>query len=421
VFGSWILKNQRKFPAVAVIAFIVVLVGLAALTWGNYRFALQNPGGNDFLVHWVGTRSLITEGLNPYSDEVAIKIQTMAYGRPAQSGEHELRVAYPLYSVVVFLPFALVPDFTLARALWMTLLEVGLVALVFLSLRLARWRVGLGMLALLLIFSLLWYHGLRPLINGNAVILVAVGLVAGFLALRAGADELAGVLFAFTTIKPQVVILVLAFVVFWAASRGRWRVIGWMAGTVILLAASAALLIPTWLVDNLREVIRYPSYNPPGTPRAAFMDWWPAWGSRVGWALTGIMAVTLLIEWVANRRAAFHGFLWTACLTLVVAQWVGIQTDPGNFIVLFPAMILVFSLLDDRWRTFGRLFVILSLLVLFAAIWAIFLSTVQRADQPVQSAFMFFPLPAYLLLTLFWVRWWAIEPPTVWFDQLDGR
>lgn len=398
---------------------ILALLGL--LTWGNYRFAAGSPGGNDFLVHWMGTRSLVRDGLDPYSDEVAIRIQTAAYGREAKPGEHELRVAYPLYSVIVFLPFALVGDFTLARAIWMTVLEVALVLLTILSLRLARWRVGPLMLALLLVFSLFWYHGFRPLINGNAVILVALGLVGGFLALRSGADELAGVLFAFTTIKPQVVVLVLAFVVIWALCHGRTRVVGWMVGTVILLAASAALIVPNWIVENLREVIRYPSYNPPGTPRAAFMAWWPAFGSRVGWALTGVVAASILMEWWSNRNAEFSGFLWTVCYTLVAGQWVGIQTDPGNFVVLLPAVILVFSQLADRWKTFGRVLVILNLVLLFAGIWGIFLNTVQYAEQPIQSPLMFFPLPAFLLVTLYWVRWWALAPPTVWYDLLDGR
>jgi hypothetical protein len=400
---------------------VAALVVLALLTWGNYRFASDSPGGNDFLVHWVGTRSLITEGLNPYSDEVALKIQEIAYGRAARAGEHELRVAYPLYSIIFFLPFALVGDFTLARAMWMSLLEVGLVALTFLSLRLARWRIGPIMLALLLIFALLWYHGLRPLINGNAVILVALGIAGGLIALRAGADELAGVLFAFTTIKPQVVILLLAFVVLWSVSHGRWRVVLWLVGTVTLLALSAALLIPGWILDNLREVIAYPAYNPPGTPRAAFITWWPDWGGRVGLVLSAVMAVILLVEWWSNRKADFPGFLWTACLTLMISQWIGIQTDPGNFVVLFPALILVFSLMDDRWRTGGKPFVILSMIILFFGIWAIFLATVQQSDQPIQSPVMFFPLPAYLLVMLYWVRWWAVEPPTVWYDQLEGR
>ena len=405
------------------IAQIVILVALgvglfAALTYANYQYSKSSPGGNDFLVHWVGTRSLITEGLNPYSDEVALRIQTFAYGRPARPGEHELRVAYPLYSVLLFLPFSLVSDFTLARALWMTVLEIGLVMLTILSMRLVRWKVGPLMLGFLILFSLLWYHGLRPLINGNAVILVALMIVGGFLALKNGADELAGVLFAFSSIKPQIVILLLAFVFLWALSRGRTRVIGWMVGTVFLLAASAALLIPDWIVHNLREVIAYPAYNPPGTPRAAFMEWWPAWGSRVGWALTGIMALTLLVEWFAQRKADFRGFLWTACLTLVVSQWIGIQTDPGNFVVLIPVMCLAFSQLDERWKTGGRVFIIVNLLLLFGLIWYIFLNTLEVGDQPVQSAVMFFPLPGYLLLMLYWVKWWAVQPPTVWYDTV---
>lgn len=412
--------NRKNTVWITVLIIGLGLVLLAGLTFGNYQFARENPGGNDFLVHWVGTRSLVTEGLNPYSDEVAVRIQTAAYGRPARAGEHELRVAYPLYSIVVFLPYALISDYTLARAAWMTTLEVGLVALTLLSLRLVRWRVGPVMVGLLVLFSLFWYHGFRPLINGNAVVLVAVLLVGGFLAIKNGADELAGILFAFSTIKPQVVVLVLVFVAYWALTRRRGKIITWMTAIVFLLSASAALFIPDWIIQNLREVIRYPSYNPPGTPRAAFMEWWPAWGSRVGLALTGVMVLTLLVEWWNNRKADFRGFLWAVSLTLAAAPWVGIQTDPGNFVVMLPALMLVFSVLDERWKTGGRIFVLISMLVIFAGLWAIFLNTVIDVNgQPLQSPVMFFPLPAYLLLTLFWVRWWAIEPPTLLYERFE--
>lgn len=416
------MKTRRNYPVALILVITGVIGLLGLLTWGNYRFVKENPGGNDFLVHWAGTRALVTEGLNPYSDAVALKIQNMAYGRPAENEAEELRFLSPLYSVVLFLPFALVEDFSLARALWMTAIEACLALLMLLSIRLAGWRVRPVTLGMLVIFTLFWYHGFRPLITGNAVVFVALGLVGGLLALRAGADELAGVLFAFTTIKPNVVVLALAFVVLWAAGRGRWRVVGWMVGTLVLLAGSAALLIPAWIVDNLREVIRYTSNGVPGTPREAFIAWWPAWGSRVGWALTAVMALFILIEWWSSRKANFQSFLWTFCLTLTAAQWIGIKTDPGNFVVLYPALMLVFALLSDRWRTGGRFFIALSGLLLFLSIWGIFFSTtVQSGGQPVQSPVLFFPLPLYLLITLYWVRWWAVEPPTVWYDQLDGR
>jgi len=78
----------------------------------TFNYASLNPGGNDFLVHWMGTRSYITEGISPYSDEVALRIQNMVYGRPALPGEHELRVAIRCIRRHSFLPFAFNRDFT---------------------------------------------------------------------------------------------------------------------------------------------------------------------------------------------------------------------------------------------------------------------------------------------------------------------
>jgi len=45
----------NRFWYLAVIIVIALLVGLSL---ANYYFVQQNPGGNDFLVHWVGTRAL---------------------------------------------------------------------------------------------------------------------------------------------------------------------------------------------------------------------------------------------------------------------------------------------------------------------------------------------------------------------------
>lgn len=394
---------------------------LALLTWGNYRFVVQNPGGNDFLVHWSGTRTFLTEGISPYSDEAALRIQQAAYGRAALPGEHELRVAYPLYSIVFFFPFSLISDFSMARALWMTVMEMAIFGLSIISLKLADWRPRFGVLVLFILFSFFWYHGLRPLINGNAVILVAVMVAGGLLALKSGADELAGVLFAFSTIKPQVVILFIFFVLIWGIQRKRWRMVGWLCATIFLLSASVALLLPDWILQNIREVLRYPLYNPPGTLQAALGVWLPAMGKRIGLVISGILAVILLIEWWFVRRWEFRGFLWTACITLVISQWIGIQTDPGNFIVLLPALTLVFSLWEERWKHGGAIFTAVCMALLFVGIWGIFLGTITYGAQPQQGPEMFLPLPAFLILSLFWLRWWAVNPQRPWFDSIYIR
>ncbi len=404
------------------IGLVVGLGLLGLLTWGNLNYVKQNPGGNDFLVHWMGTRSFLVDGISPYSDQTAIKIQTFAYGAPAQKGQHELRVAYPLYSIILFFPFALFSDFSTARAVWMTVLEVGLVALSILSIRLANWKANLVTLAVFMLFSLVWYNAVRPLINGNAVILVALMLVGALLAIRGGADELAGVLLAFSTIKPQVVLVFLVFIVFWAIFNRRWKLVAWLVGTVIILSAVAAFLLPDWIVQNIREVLRYPGYNPPGTPGAALATWFPAMGERLGLGITAIILIILIFQWIIGRNEDGRGFIWIACLTLVASQWVGIQTDPGNFIVVFPAIPFIFALVEERYRRSGWVISIILMLIITVGLWYVFLRTVDYSGgQPQQSPVMFFPLPALLFILLYWVRWWAFHPGSVWFDLVYDR
>lgn len=400
------------------VALLLLILAVAGISWANYVYVQENPGGNDFLVHWVGTRSLLIDGISPYSDTVAERIQTLAYGRPARPGEHELRVAYPLYSIVIFLPYALISDYEIARALWMTTLAVALIGLSFVSLNLTKWKMSIWMLPFFLIFSLLWYHSLRPLINGNAVILIALFLAAAVAALRSGRDEFAGILLAISTIKPHLVLLPILFIAIWTISTRRWKVLGWMLITLVFLSVSMALFIPDWPLQNLAEIMRYSSYNPPGTPGAVFELWFPATGRILGWILSASLALLVIVEWYLSREKDFRWKLWTFCLTLVVSQWIGIQTDPGNFILLFLPLVLVLTMLVERWGKSGYWVDVVLLGSLFIFPWAIFLQTIQFADQPMQHPLMFFPLPLFLLISLYWVRWWAIRPRQLMVDEL---
>lgn len=398
--------NQARNRTTPILLTVLALLALAGMSALNLRFSESSPGGTDFLVHWVGARALLLEGTSPYSDAVAEEIQTRTYGRPALPGEHELRVAYPLYSVILFSPFALIEYYNLARALWMTLLEVCLLATSLLGMRLVDWKPGVLGTSVFLTFSLVWYHALRPLINGNAVIVVAFLFVAALWAIRCEQDAWAGVLLAFATIKPQLCVLIIPFILLWALSRKRWGLIGWTVGGVAALSLLGMLWLPDWPLQFLREVLRYPGYNPAGTPAAAFREWWAAVGTLLGWGLTLLMAGLLLLEWrVTWGKDGYAWFLWTACLTLVASQWIGVQTDPGNYIVLLAPLALVLAYLYRRWPRRADLLAGGLLLALGVGLWALFLATLSfKGGQPVQHAVMFFPLPLVLLVGLYAIR-----------------
>ncbi len=333
----------------------------AGLFFINLRFAAQNPGGNDFLSRWVGTRVFFTRGTSPYSDQATSAIQEMAYGRPARSNEDQMLFVYPLYTILVMAPFALIGDYVTARALWMTVLEIVLIVLALFGVSLTRWRVPRLLLIALLLFAALWYHGLRPVINGNPAVMVSLFVWMAILAIRAEQDALAGFLLAISTIKPQMVVLLILFTLLWAISHHRWRIVWSFWGSLGLIIAGMILLIPDWVLQNIRQVLAYPQYTLPGTPGAILAGWLPGIGNQLGWLLTVICSVVLVIEWRAAWRQDFSWYLWTAGLTMTLSNLIGIRTATENYILLFPVLIIVLAVWDERWGKFGRALVIASL------------------------------------------------------------
>lgn len=408
-------KNDKfRTQIIAIGLGILILIGLL---WVNFQFSQNNPGGNDFLVHYIGTRSFLFEGVSPYSDEVALKIQTAAYGHPAQGIEHELRVAYPFYSIILFTPFSIIPSFELARTIWMTVLEVSLVGMCFLTFDLFDWKPSLMVKAMVLLFSLLWYHAVRGIVNGNAVILIGLLITLVMVLLKHQKDQPAGLLLAFTTIKPHLVVLLIPILLFWGWRSKRWIFMAWFFGSMLGLFGFAWLLIPDWIMQNIWEILRYPGYNPAGTLAEALAVWLPAFESQLKWGIAILLGLMLVFEWTKIGKDNFNHLVWTAMLTLAASQWIGIQTDPGNFILLFPALILILSVLCKKWETHENALTGGMLGFLMIGLWVLFVATIQRSYQPVQNPVMFIPVPALCLVGLYWVKWWMVRAlPPEWND-----
>jgi len=283
----------------------------------------------------------------------------------------------------------------------MTFLEICLVILAIVCMRLFNWKLKIGAFALYMIFSLLWYKAIRGLINGNAVIVIALLIACSLWAIKAEKDWLAGILLAIMTIKPHVVLLYFIFGLFWALSKRRWRLIGWSLGSVALMVLIGMIFIPDWLMQNLDEILRYPGYNPAGTAGAALQEMLPMTGSYLSLGLTVAVTLLLIYEWYLSWQKEFPGFLWGACITLVLSQLIGIQTDPGNFIILFVPLVYIFAGWQKRWDSLGEWGAISLMIALFFGLWGIFLATVQGNQQ---HPIMYLPLPIILLAGLYSVR-----------------
>src|SRR5690606_10405030 len=106
------------------------------------------------------------------------------------------------------------------------LLEACLVGSIFLLLDLFSWRPKPLLMALLLLWSLVFYYSARGLILGQPGHLVYFFQLVAVWAIIKGHDEWAGVALALSTIKPQMGFLIVPFLLLWGLRARRWRLVG---------------------------------------------------------------------------------------------------------------------------------------------------------------------------------------------------
>ena len=412
-------KTPDWMPFVLIGLLLAAAIGLTIF---NYRFSAQNPGGNDFLARWMGARLWLQEGISPYDEEVSLSTQRMIYGHPADpaQGEDKNHFVYPLYSMIFFAPFGLM-EFTLARAAWMTVLEISLVLLVFVSIRLAGWRVSALTTMVLVLFAVLWYHGIRTLILGQFAGINALLIALALLFIQQKQDVPAGILLALSTSKPQMAVLLVPFVLLWAISTRRRGIISGTLITMVVLLIVSFALIPGWLVQMLMQIAEYPSYTAYAqidSPLSYIADLMPGIRTTLNGVLHIVAGLYLLVEWGLAWGKDQRHFLWTAAMTMVITNLVAYRTATTNYMMLLPVLFLIFRVWEYRWKGLGRGMVWLTLIVFLAGLWALFITTVQGNQE---APLMYLPLPFFCLIGLWWVRWWAMRPDRLMFDELAAR
>jgi hypothetical protein len=380
-----------------VIFFTLLLA--AGLTWVNYQFASQSDSPDAFAPLWAGARIVVTKQSNPYN------LDSINATLPSGKAEGS-RFVYPYYGMLVFLPFGLIASYPLAKAVWMTVMMACLVAVVFTSLSLTVWRPSGWLMAAYTLFALMSYGAMRGVYTGNPALLVAMLVGFGLQLLLKGRSRGAGFVFGLTIIKPTMVALLLPYVFLYAVSKRNMGLIRSMLITVTVLIAAAFLVFPSWFYQNFAQVVFLYQESFPASISAVISSWFP--DNTVMTILAVVFGLWLVIEWWRSLGKNPRWFLWTAALTLVLTEFIGIPTNTSNYTILLIPLTLTFSTIERRWKVAGPRLVLTLMLILLLATWLPFILFNGPDPSLPEPLYMLFPVPLLALALLYWVRYWAL-------------
>ncbi len=352
--------------------------------------------GADFYPIWLTSRRGLLLRRDPYSAEMTRRIQIGLFGRTLDFGnaaaaapEGYRAFAYPAFVDLLFWPLALLPFFVVRIALAVILPAATALSIV-LWLRTFRLSIGLAALGSLILLTLSSYAVLEGLFAEQVGLLVGFLLAASLAALVNGKLLFSGSLLALTLIKPQMMALIVAYLLLWSFHqwRERWRFVGGFLFVTALLGVSSLLVWPHWIGDWLRVIFGYREYSTPPLVSNLLGN---RIGSRLGPFLIGALVLTAMaVAWCMRRAsAASTEFALTISLLLAVTT---ITLLPGHavydHVVLLPGVILI----GLSWRDLAassRVFRVVLGATALALFWQWMLAPVVIAIRPVLSAQLF--------------------------------
>lgn len=308
-----------------------------------YLFQSQST---DLTAPLIGTRAAL-QHKNPYNDAVTQQIQRVYYGHILEPEElwDRQAFAYPLHAVFVFAPLS-----------WMSWQQLRIFTAISFPLLIAfsAWcwiRIfnmpvdGMRTAWFLLLAVFCW-----PAVAGYAseqpTVLIFALLSAGIYLLTRGADSAAGVLLALSTVKPQLCVALIAWLLVWSIANRRYKFVTGLALMMGLLWGAAEWLVPGWFPLWRQAAAAYGS----GLHRALFVQFL---GTYPGYACMAALAGFTLrsLVWTGLRFAPVP----SVCAILLALSLAITPANPWlvyNYVVLLPAILLLLLNYSElpRWR-----------------------------------------------------------------------
>lgn len=420
-----IRKSRKWLSAEEIRIIIALLIVLAAVFALNIYLARTFPGGEWLYQHWSATRSFLDIGDSAAPEEIygsalAQDVQQIVYGRNAFADEYRYVLTDPFPIVLFYTPLALIPDFTIVRAIWMLLSEIALVLIVLFSFRLADGELPRWLYAILIGVGLFSLFSLIGLITASPAIFLTLLYLSILLALRSFSDELAGALLCLVAYQWEVGALFFLFILIFAIANRRWGVLAGLGMSVLILLIVSFLIFPGWGLPYVRAVLSSLLQATNLNAGSILTAWLP----EINFSLGGVFAVVavgiVIIESIGAINASFRRVLWVACLALAATPLVGLAIFPSNFVVLLPSLILVVALVWERWLR--RRFLVVPLIIIVALVvpFALYLQTVF-VYAPLYTQILSLLPPVATIIALYWMRWWVVHSPRTWADQIGYR
>ena len=402
-----ILFFKKNANVLVPILVILIVVGLTLLNIElNKKVVLEDQ----FAIRWNAAHYWMKEGWSPYSDQTQQEALKLLENNNSLPNEREQGYFLdPAWIVYLFIPISFVP-YPIAKAIWMMLTQLSIVASLLLGIRLSGIRMNGIEKFFCCLLGVLFYPLVRASLSASMLpfffmlTLLAIQLALG------GQGSQAGLLLLFAIWFNPVAILVVVFLLIYLGSKrdnslARMLLIGFG-----FLMITTLILFPNWIQQWFASIILLdPGLDWLDTPWMGIARAFPGAYAQVAIGLHLFSFIMLLVEWYGLGGKNDRGVQWKLMLTLVVTYFFNLYSDGSHLIFIFPAYFLLFKYISEKWPVSGKILFWISYTGLIVLSWQLVADLFD--GFPKEHAGFLLLVPSLIFLGLQYFRWWAIASP----------
>lgn len=399
---------------------ILVILVILGLTMLNVELDQKVVLEDQFAIRWNAARYWMKEGWSPYSDETqqeAIKLLETNNSLP--NGREQGYFLDPAWVVYLFIPISFVP-YPIAKAIWMMLTQLSIVASFLLAIKLS----GIKMNGIEIFFSCLLGVLLYPLVRASLSasmlpFFVMLTLLAIQLALG-GQGSQAGLLLLIAIWFNPVAIFAVVFLLIYLGSKRDNSLAQMLLIGFAFLMVTTLILFPNWIQEWFASLIRLdPGLDWLDTPWMGIARAFPGAYAQVAIGLHVFSFIMLLVEWYGLGGKNDRGVQWKLMLTLIISYFFNLYSDGSLFLFILPALFLFFKYFSEKWPLSGKIMLWISYIGLIVMSWRLVSDPLD--GFPKEHAVIFLLVPSLIFLGLQYFRWWAIASPKALVESKNNN
>ena len=399
---------------------ILVILVILGLTLLNVELDQKVVLEDQFAIRWNAARYWMKEGWSPYSDQTqqeAIKLLETNNSLP--NGREQGYFLDPAWVVYLFIPISFVP-YPIAKAIWMMLTQLSIVASFLLAIKLS----GIKMNGIEIFFScllgVLFYPLVRASLSASMLpFFIMLTLLAIQLALG-GQGSQAGLLLLIAIWFNPVAIFAVVFLLIYLGSKRDNSLAQMLLIGFAFLMVTTLILFPNWIQEWFASLIQLdPGLDWLDTPWMGIARAFPGAYTQVAIGLHLFSFIMLLVEWYGLGGKNDRGVQWKLMLTLIISYFFNLYSDGSLFLFILPAFFLFFKYFSEKWPVSGKIMLWISYIGLIVMSWRLVSDPLD--GFPKEHAVIFLLVPSLIFLGLQYFRWWAIASPKALVESKNNN